>query len=141
MLTDLKAQAPRDRRLPRLDALFGEFLHPTAVYTHDVVMVGALVELKDGHAVLEMMPRDEARRLELRQYPIDGGKADVFVLFEQAAVDVLRREVARTAALENLEDLQPRQRHLQSRFAKILAFHSRLSAGVPLNVEGPACRV
>src|SRR6185312_15422316 len=33
----------------------------------------------------------------------------------------------RRAALEDLEDLQARQRHLQARFAKVLAFHRVIS--------------
>src|SRR6516162_1786878 len=86
-------------------------------------MVRALVELEDGHTVLEMMTRDEAGSLELREHAVHGRKPDVFVRLEQRSIDVFRGEMTRRAALENLEDLQSRQCDLQTRFAQVLAFH------------------
>src|SRR3984957_2916055 len=91
--------------------------------------MGALVELEDRHPVLEMMARDQTRRLELRQNAVNGGEPDVLVRIEEGAVDVFGRKMAcGGAALENLENFQPRQRHLQTGFTKVLAFHGGLSS-------------
>src|SRR5690242_13262756 len=89
----------------------------------------ALVELEHRHAVFEVMPRHQPGGLELRQHPVHGREPDVLVGLEQRAVDVLGRQVARGAALEDLEDLQARQRHLQTGLAQVLAFHACLSGG------------
>src|SRR5690349_21458205 len=90
-----------------------------------MVVMRTLVQFEHCHAVFEMMAGDESGRLELRQHPVDGGKADVLVRVQQSPVDVLRGEVARRAALENFEDFQARQRDLEACLAKILTFHSR----------------
>src|SRR5476649_1705704 len=123
MIAYLKSQAFRNRRLPYLDSLFGELFDPSALQTHDVIVVRTLVQFEHRHAVFEMMSRDEARRFELSEHAIHGRKADVFVRLKEAAVDVFRRQMPRAAALENLQDLQPRQRDLEANLAKILAFH------------------
>ncbi len=96
-----------------------------------MIVVRPLIELEDGHPVLEVMTGHEARGLELRQDAVDRREPDVLLRAEQRAVDVLGREVPSSAVLEYFENLQARQRHLQAGFAKILAFHDvlRLSGG------------
>ena len=42
---------------------------------------------------------------------------------EQLLVDLLGRHVARRAVLEDLQDLEPRQRDLEPRLAQVLTFH------------------
>src|SRR5437667_182074 len=69
-------QPVRHRRLPLLDPRVHELLDATAVQTHDVVVMRALVELENGHAVLEVMARDEPGRLELREHAVHGGEPD-----------------------------------------------------------------
>jgi hypothetical protein len=124
MIVDGEAELVGDGRLALLDAGVHELLDPAAVQTHDMVVVGALVELEDCHPVFEMMARDESRGLKLRQYPVDRCQPDVLVRFEQCAVDVLGREVPGRAALEYLQDLEARQRYFQAGFAQVLAFHA-----------------
>ncbi len=128
MITYLEAQAVRHHGLAVFDAGIHELFDPAALYAHDVIVMGALVDLKHRHAVLEMMPRHKARRLELREHAIDRGEPDVLVGFEQAPVDVLGGKVPRHAAFQQLENLEPRQRDFQAGLAKILAFHQMLSS-------------
>src|ERR1700691_1307999 len=91
--------------------------------------MGALVELETRHPALEMMTRDESCCLELRQDAVNGSEPDVLVRIEEGPVDVLGRKMTcGGAALENLENFQPRQRHLQAGFTKVLAFHGGLSS-------------
>ncbi len=79
VVMDLEAQLLGDGLLPLLDARIHELLHLAAVDAHDVVVVVATVQLEHRHAVLEMVARDQARRLELGQHPVHGGEADVLV--------------------------------------------------------------
>ena len=59
------------------------------------------------------MADEQARLLELRQHAIHGGKADVETLGQQHPVDVLGGQVAHLRRLEQVDDLQPRNRRLQ----------------------------
>ena len=83
----------------------------------------ALVQLVHRLAVLEMLPRQQAGLLELREHAIDRGEADVDALGEQRLVDVLGGQVAHLARLEELEDLASRQRGLQAAVLEALCGH------------------
>ena len=113
VIVDVEALRAGDGFLAFLDVLVDELLDLAAVQAHDVVVVVAPVELEHGHAVLEMVPGDQARRLELGQHAVHGGEPDVLVRTQQRLVDVFSRFVPRSAALENLEDLQAGQRDLE----------------------------
>src|ERR1700722_20776879 len=107
MIPDREPQALGNRVLALFDARIDELFDAAAIQTHDVIVMGALVELEDRHAVLEMMARDQARRLELRQNAVNGGEPDVLVRIEEAAVDVFGRKMTcGGAALEDLENFQ-----------------------------------
>ena len=82
-----------DRSLPVLDAVVREFLDPPAVDADDVVVVHAFVQFEDRRAALEMMPRHEPRRFELRQNPVNRRESDVLVEFEQPAINILGAHV------------------------------------------------
>ena len=73
-----------------------------------MVMMRTSVQLKDRHAVFEVMAADQSRPFELRQYAIDRGQSDVLMRTQQALVDFLGRHVARLRMLENFKDLEPR---------------------------------
>ena len=112
---ELEPEPRGDLLLALLDAVVAELLDPPAVRADDVVVVHALVEFEHRRAALEMMPRDDARRLELREHPVNGGEPDVLVQVEQAAVDILGAHVPQgAAARENFEDLDPGIGDLQS---------------------------
>src|SRR6185312_9688020 len=93
VIADIEPEAPRDRRLTLLDSRVHELLDAPAIEAHDVIVMRALIELEDGHAILEMVARDEPCGLELREHAIHRRKSDVLVRIEKRAVDVLRREM------------------------------------------------
>src|SRR5262249_12828575 len=109
--------------LSLFNARIHELFDSAAVQTDDVIVVGAVVQLEDGHAVLEMMARNQASRLELRQNAVHGREADVLVAVEEGAVDVFGRQMTGCAALQNLQNLEARQRYLQAGSAEVFAFH------------------
>ena len=73
VIADLETQALGHGLLALFDATVHELFDPAAVNTHDVIVVGALIEFEYRHAAFEMMARDEACRLELGQHAINGG--------------------------------------------------------------------
>ncbi len=80
----------------------------------------ALVELEHRLAGLEMVADEQARLLELRQHAVDRGEADVEALAEQQLVDVLGRQVPDLRRLEEVDDLEARQRGLEAGALEIL---------------------
>src|SRR5689334_10549666 len=112
----------------RLLALFDRFIHElfdaSAVKTHDMVMMRSLIQLENGHAVFEMVPRDQAGGLELREHAIHRREADVLVRLDQALVNALGGHVSGRAALEDLEDLQPGTGDLEPSLAQVFAFQA-----------------
>jgi len=127
VVADLEPEAIRHRRLPLLDATVNELLDLAAVKTHDMVVVSTLVQLENGHPVLEMMSGDEAGSLELREHAVHRREADVLVGLEQLLVNRFRTLVPRRAILENLEDLETGQGHLEAGLAQIFAFQIKRS--------------
>jgi len=123
MVADREPQPLGDGRLPLFDTGIHELFDAAAVQTHDVIVMRAVIELEDGHAILEVMPRDESRRLKLRQNAVDGGQSDVLIAVEERAIDVFGRKMPRSAALENFQDLESRQRDFQAGFAEVFTFH------------------
>ncbi len=123
VVTDLETQPLGDLVLELLDAGIHEFRHSPAIKADDMVVVSPLVELENGHSVLEMVPGHEPGGLELRENAIDGREPDVLAGVQQTFVDVLGGHVPGRAALENIEDLHARQGDLESGFAQVLAFH------------------
>jgi len=123
----LEPETRRHRCLPILDAAVDELLDLAAVEAHDMVVMGAFVQLENGHAVLEMMPGDKSGGLELREHPVHGGKTNVLIRLDQLLVDRFRALVPRRAILENLEDLEAGQGHLEAGLAQIFAFQIKRS--------------
>jgi len=123
VIGDLVAQALRDRPLPLFDALVRKLLHVSAIDADDVVVVHAFVELEDRRAALEVMPRDEAGRFELREHAVHGGQADVLVELEEPAVDIFGAHVTHRRARQDLEDLQARRGDLEPSTTKLRRFH------------------
>jgi hypothetical protein len=127
VIADGKPQPLGHRRLPFFDTGVHELFDSAAVQTHDVIVMGAVVELEDGHAIFEVMTRNEPGRLKLGQHAVDGSQPDILIAVEERAVDVFGRQVSRRAALEDFENLEARQRYLQAGFAEVFAFHLLLS--------------
>src|SRR3954465_12461316 len=127
MLMDREAMIFGDLHLPLLDLGVVELLHPSALQADQVVVMLALVQLEHGLAAFEVMPYQNSGLLELGQHPIDGGEPDVHALLPQNLVHVFRGEGADIGVLEEIEDLQPRQRSLEADGFEIVGLlHSAL---------------
>lgn len=74
----------------------------------------ALIELKYRPPALKMMTLQQPRLLKLRQYAIDGGKANICILVEQQLVDILGRHMPNFGALEKLKHFEARQCGLEA---------------------------
>src|SRR5262245_49731068 len=110
---DLEAALVRDLLLPLLDLRVVELLDAPALQANEMVVVPALVQLEHRLARLEMVAREQARLLELRQDAVNGREPDVEAFAQQLAVDVLGREVPYLRRLEQVDDLEPRRRGLE----------------------------
>ena len=100
--------------LALLDLGVVEFLHLAAVQAHQVVVMLVLAQLVDRLAGLEVVAAQQAGLLELGEHAVHRGQTDVRMLGQQQAVDVLGRHVALLGLLEDLQDLQARQRGLEA---------------------------
>jgi len=112
-----------DLALPALDFLVVELDHFAGVGTHHVIVVLVLGHLEHRVSAIEVVPLHEAGRLELRQYTVDRREPDILTRLDQRLVHVLGAEVPIARLVENLEDAQPRQGRLQSRFLEFLGIH------------------
>ena len=71
------------------DDLVDKFFHLAAADTDDVVVVTFAVQLEHGLSTLEMVARDQARRLELGEHTVDRRKTDFLTFITQCLVYVL----------------------------------------------------
>ena len=79
-----------------------------------MIVVLAFVQLEHRLAGLEVMADEQPRLLELRQHAVDRGEPDVESFGQQQLVDVLGGQVAHLRRLEQVDDLESRNRRLQS---------------------------
>ena len=119
----LEAALGGDAVLAPLDLGVDEFLDAPAREAHEVVVVRSLVELEHRAPAFEVVAREQPGLLELREHPVHRRQAHVDVLRDERLVDVLRAHVAPAAlggtALEDLEDLQARQRRLETHVLQV----------------------
>jgi hypothetical protein len=114
VVLQLEAAGLGDAALALLDLGVEELLDPAAVEADEVVVVLALVELEHRLAALEVVAREDAGLLELHQHAVHRRQADVGVIGEEDAKDVLGAHVALARVLEDLEHLDARQRRLEA---------------------------
>lgn len=83
-----------------------------ALHAHQMVVVIAFVEFKDGLAGFEIVAFEQAGLFELGQHAVDGGEANVDVFAHEVAVHIFSRHVAGAASglcfLEQVQNLQAR---------------------------------
>ena len=91
VILDHVAVARGDLVLQALDFFARELDDLARLDVDHVVVVLAAVELVDGLAALEVVLEHDAGGFELGQHAVDGGEADVVLVLEQLAVDVLGR--------------------------------------------------
>lgn len=123
VVVDLEAEFVGHGSLTLLDLRIDELLDVAAIDTENVIVVGPGIQLEDCHAVFEMVSRHEPRSLELRQHAIHRRQADVLAQIDEPPVDVLGRHMAIDRRFENVEDFDAWRGDLETRLAKIVAFH------------------
>jgi outer membrane protein assembly factor BamE len=133
MLLQLKPAFGGDAVLTLLDLGVIELLHPTALQAHQMVVVGARIELKNRLAGLEIAALQKSRLLELGEHAINRGQTDVLLHGQQFPVHVLGTEVTMRPLLEDLQNLQSGQGCLQP---GIFQFAHGRSHGSPHGNDG-----
>ena len=78
----LVAMLRDDLSLAALDLFIDELNHFTVVNTNHVVMMMIASDFEYCVAAIKIMPLHNASGFELREYPINGGKADVFACID-----------------------------------------------------------
>ena len=112
---DAEAVTLGDHALQALDLRVEELDHATGIDTDHMVVVLAAHQFEHRMPALEVVPLHEPRLLELREHAIDRGKAHIVTGLEERALDVFSAHVLALfrTGLEDLENLQPRQRDLE----------------------------
>lgn len=87
MVTQLESALRRNLGLASFDNAVEKLFDPTALIAHDVIVMTFTHQLKDGLVTLEMQPRNEARRLELRQDSIHRRQTDLLATVQQFTID------------------------------------------------------
>jgi len=76
-----------------------------------------------GVATLEIVAQNQAGSLELGEDPVNGCQADIIALLKQFLVDILGTEMmVILSALENAQNLHPRQGDFQADLSKFGIF-------------------
>jgi outer membrane protein assembly factor BamE len=96
------------------------------------------LKLEDRFTGLEMTARQETRLLKLGQNTVDRCQANILPLAQEHTVDILSREVAPIAALENLKDCPPGQGCFEPKILQFVrASHSDTGEGVLVRLHIP----
>jgi outer membrane protein assembly factor BamE len=85
-----------------------------ALHADQMVVMLALIEFEHRFVGFKMVTDQQSRLLKLGEHAINGGEPGVGALFLQQLVHILRRQMAHTAALEQLEYAQPRHGRLKA---------------------------
>ena len=117
-----------DFLLALLDLGVEELLDTAALQADQVIVMVALVELEDRLAGLEVAAFEQPRLFELAEHAVDGRQADVLLFGKQLAIDVFGTHVPLFALLEDLEDLESRQRGFQPDVLQFESRHARAPA-------------
>jgi hypothetical protein len=82
-------------------------------------------------AAFKIMARNQPRRLELRQDPVNGRQPDILAFLQQVLVDVFGAHMAQLRVFQYLQDFQSWESDLQSSLAKFLSLlHECLLTGM-----------
>ncbi len=120
MLADEKSPAGGNRGLATLDFVVEEFLHPATLETHDVVVMGRVIQLEDRLVRFEVMPAEQPCLFELREHAIDGREPEVEPIGGEGPIDFFRGQVSLLGALEQAENSQSRRGRLESDRLQVL---------------------
>ena len=88
-----------------------------------MIVMGALIQFKDGSPAFEIMAMHEASVLELRQNAIHGRETNHLARLDELTVNVLCAEMVILAFLQQLQYLESWRRGLQAGLSEIVALH------------------
>lgn len=115
--------------LDTLDIGIMELDHPAGFGAdHVIVMLVTTIEFKHRVAAIEIVARDQACRLELRQHPVDRRQPDILARLDEVLVDIFRTEVTLLVAFQHLQDFHPRHSDLEPCLAQFLVLAAHVSA-------------
>jgi len=100
--------------LTTFDFLVAEFDHLIAVRADEVVVMIAVIQLKDGLAAVELAAHQDASLFELCEHAVNGGQTDVDIFGNQRPIHVFSALVTFVSASENVENLEARKSRLQA---------------------------
>ena len=112
-----------DFLLRDFDFLAEEFDDFSGFHADHVVMVHPGIEFVISLAALEIVFFNQAGGFKLVEHAVNRRQADFFVGLQQAAIDVIRRVVPVTLALQDFKNSFARMRHFQARLFEVTAFH------------------
>lgn len=104
-----------DIPLKLLDPLVTELDDLAGLQANHVIVVRPVGQLENGRGAFEIVARDEAGLLELRQHAVDRRQAQLLPAFEQQPIDTLGAQMPIVARFEDFEDFQARRCNLESR--------------------------
>ena len=105
--------------LPPFDFGIEKLFDATTLKAYQVIVMLALIELKHRLSGLEIGSFEQTRLLELGQNTVDGGQPDIFIDRNQLTIDVLGTHVTLATGVKDIENLEPRQRGLQTGILQI----------------------
>ena len=94
VIIDSESSLMRDAPLSMLDLRVVELFHAATLQADQMIVMTAFVEFKNRLAGIEMVALQQTGLLELRQYAIHGGQADIHILGQQQAIDIFGGHVA-----------------------------------------------
>ncbi len=121
---DLETQLFGDDLLPLLNSFVQKLFHFATLHAKDMIVMATLIEFKHRVSTLKMVATHDIRRLKLRQDTVNRGQANILTGFQQRFVDVFGTHMVRLAALQNIENLDARQRRLEPGFFQVLGCSS-----------------
>jgi len=103
---------PGNDPLALFDGLLHELDDLAALDAHQMVVMATAIELEYRLPAFEVVTAHQPGTLELGEDSVDGCEADLLSFLEEYLVDILCAQMPLIAALERIENLDPRQGHL-----------------------------
>jgi len=121
MIRNLETQLFGNGLLAGFDGLVEKLLDAPAIETHDVIVMLAFRKLEHRVIRLEIITIDNTGLLELGKHAVHRCQTDILAGAEKITINIFRAQVPLLTGLEDLHDLDTRQRDLKTCFAKLFA--------------------
>jgi hypothetical protein len=115
VVRNCKALGFGNRVLSFLNLRVVKLFDPTAVEADQVVVVLPFIQFVHRFAALKVAATQNARLLELGQYPVDGGQAHIGAFLQQNAKHIFRGHVPLSTSLKHFQDLEAWDRGFEAR--------------------------